>query len=154
MIGKLKEQVEKVLIESPETRNSDITLTIEIWKRFYPDRISKSYPKDESRNIGVGMVDCVDLRDLYDLPREDNIKRIRAKFCERGFKWAFPTDWKIAKGRGIQEDRWREALGYPLLEQVKYPTRQPSYTEPLVNVHRVSTKIKEEKAEEKTTKLF
>ena len=136
MITKLKEQVKKILIENPKTRNSDITLTIEVWREFY----------------GVRME--INLVQLYDLPREDNIKRIRAKFCEQGHFWTFPTDWKIAKGRGINEDRWRQVLGYPLTSQVKYPTRPGSYTEKLINIHQISTKFKPKPLEEKTIKLF
>ena len=101
----LKEQVKRVLIDNPETRNSDITLTIEIWKRFFPEK-----------TIGG---ECAGIRfqQLYELPREDNVKRIRANFCQKGFNWAFPTDWKIAKARGINEDKWKEVLGYHKAEQ-------------------------------------
>ncbi len=90
----LKKQVEKVLRGYPETRNSDITLTIKIWQMFY----------------GVGRV--VDVNLLYDLPREDNVKRIRAKFCEQKESWAYPTSLEVAKKRQIKEDEWRMALGY------------------------------------------
>lgn len=133
MIVKLKEQVKKILIEYPETRNSDITLTIEIWKQFCNvDGILKT-------------------EQLYDLPREDNIKRIRAKFCEQGNVWAFPTEWKIAKGRGMLEDRWRQSLGYPKLEDTIYPTKKQSYLEKLTTKHTVKAEIS---PEEKTKSMF
>lgn len=99
MIIGLKDQVKKVLIDNPETRNSDITLTIEIWKKFY----------SVGDNIPVGK--------LYDLPREDNVKRIRAKFCEQGYSWAMPTEEKIAKQRKINADIWRKALGYKTIDK-------------------------------------
>ena len=35
----LKSQVETILKPIPETRNSDITLTIEIWKRFHSNKL-------------------------------------------------------------------------------------------------------------------
>jgi hypothetical protein len=38
----LKAQVKYILAEKPESRNSDITLMIELWKRFYPKHIKKS----------------------------------------------------------------------------------------------------------------
>ncbi len=90
----LKKQVKAVLQEYPESRNSDITLMILIWRRFY------------------GVEKYVDLMKLYDLPREDNVKRIRAKYCEEKHNWAYPTDIKIMRARKIKEDEWRSALGY------------------------------------------
>ena len=105
----LKGKVKMVLIQYPSTRNSDIALTIQIWKMFY------------------GIKEEVELARLYDLPREDNVKRIRAKFCQKGFYWAYPTTLEVAKRRRIAEDIWREALGYPVLSEVKYPTREESY---------------------------
>lgn len=96
----LREQVETILKDVPETRNSDITLMIQIWKRFYPGRLKKTSTGD----LGVY------LKDLYDLPREDNIKRIRAQFNAE-YKY-LPTDYKIMKQRRINEEMWRRALGY------------------------------------------
>jgi hypothetical protein len=101
--NKLKDLVETMLVGIPETRNCDIRLTIEIWKRFYPDRIRKTLTG------GGGIY----LDDLYDLPREDNIKRYRARFQNDENKY-LPTDWKVAKRRKINEGVWREALGYPI----------------------------------------
>ena len=95
----LKQQVEQTLKTQPDTRNSDITLMIAIWKKYY----------------GVG--EYVELKKLYDLPREDNIKRIRAKFCEEKKEWAYPTSLEVARKRGIKENEWRLFLGYPLKEQ-------------------------------------
>lgn len=105
----LKEQVRVVLRSDPETRNSDITLTIRIWQRFY------------------GVNDLINVYNLYDLPREDNVKRIRAKFCEQRKDWAYPTSLKIAKRRGIKEEEWRQALGYPPTDETIYSTRKESY---------------------------
>ncbi len=90
----LKKQVEKVLQSFPDTRNSDITLTIKVWQTFY----------GVGNNISIGS--------LYNLPREDNIKRIRAKFCEEGKSWAYPTSLEVARKRKIKEDEWKQALGY------------------------------------------
>jgi hypothetical protein len=97
MIANLKKEVKHVLQNWPETRNSDIALTIKVWQLFY------------------GVHEAVDLSKLYELPREDNVKRIRAKFCEQGFQWAYPTEWKIARARKIKEDEWRMKLGYAAL---------------------------------------
>lgn len=114
----LKKQVEYILKNQAATRNSDIALTIAVWQRFFPQRIVKS-PKSGREFILI--------KDLYDLPREDNVKRIRAGFNARGKYW--PTEAKIAKRRGIKEDEWREELGYPRRDETYNPTRKPSYTE-------------------------
>jgi len=111
---KLQAKVKKVLIDCPETRNSDITLTIEVWKQFY------------------GIVESVALEQLYKLPREDNIKRIRARFCEENEPWAFPTRWEVAKARGINEDKWRKFLKYPDKEETTYSKRDISYIQKLL----------------------
>lgn len=134
----LKEQVKQILEDRPETRNSDITLMVEVWKRFHPAKIKglsyiepNSIIEAEVRPGGLYPVvsnikPCVQLEDLYDLPREDNIKRIRAAFNAKGLYW--PTELKIAIGRGLQENEWREKLGYPKVEDTKQPTKQESYT--------------------------
>lgn len=115
MAKTIKEMVEACLRNIPETRNSDITLMIEVWKRYYPQRISTV----QDARLGVA------LASLYDLPREDNIKRVRATFNHEG-KY-YPTDWKVAKGRGIKEDEWRVALGYPAKSNTVNPTKDDSY---------------------------
>lgn len=92
-IKTLKKQVELVLQKDTKTRNSDIALTIELWREFY------------------GIRDEIKVSQLYDLPREDNIKRIRAKFQNEEKKY-LPTDWTIAKKRGILRKEWELALGY------------------------------------------
>lgn len=118
MINKmtLKQRIEWCLRNVPETRNSDIALTVEVWKRFYPEKI---------QNTERGRL-CVELGDLYDLPREDNVKRTRAQFNTEGLYWS--TDLKVAIGRGIQENEWRVKLGYPRIEETKRPTKEESYT--------------------------
>lgn len=89
----LKKQVEFVLKNYPETRNSDITLMIKLWEVFHH------------------VVGTVQISRLYDLPREDNIKRIRATFQNKLGLYV-PTEWEIAKRRGFLEEQWRGFLGY------------------------------------------
>lgn len=115
MTKTIKEMVEACLRNIPETRNSDVTLMIAVWKRYYPQRIVKDGDNE----------DYIWLSDLYDLPREDNIKRVRAQFNSEG-KY-YPTDWKVAKARGLKEDEWRVALGYPAKEATVHPTKSDSY---------------------------
>lgn len=114
----VSEMVETILRNMPETRNSDITLMIEIWKRYFPQKIKKGASGEEG----------VWLRDLYDLPREDSIKRARAALNAEG-KY-FPTDWEVAKARGIKEDEWRVTLGYPAKADTVHPTKTDSYMDP------------------------
>jgi len=107
----LKSKVKYVLEEYPDTRNSDIFLMIQIWQTYY----------------GVGKT--IDIDDLFELPREDNIKRIRAKFNSQGKYW--PTDIKIAQGRGINEQEWRNRMGYPHTQETQIPTKEQSYLQKL-----------------------
>lgn len=110
----VKAMVEEVLRNEPETRNSDVLLTRKVWERFFPQRI-----------IETVRGPAVLLASLNDLPREDNVKRVRAKFNQEG-KY-YPTDWKVAKGRGMEENEWRAALGYPTKYRTIRPTKRASY---------------------------
>lgn len=92
----LKGQVEYCLSNYKGTRDNDIVLMIRIWKDFYSD-----YIKDDKINLSA----------LYELPREDNIKRIRANLQNVEKKY-LPNSLEIALKRGIREEDWREFLGY------------------------------------------
>lgn len=96
----LKTQVEQCLQKYPETRNSDIKLTNAIWYEYYRNKLKN----DEQGNL------VVRLCDLYDLPKEDNVKRWRAKFNSKGLY--LPTEKKIIQKRKIKEEIWRSKLGY------------------------------------------
>lgn len=97
----LKSKIEWCLKNIPETRNSDIDLTREIWRRFYPQKI-KSLD---------GIREYVDLIDLFELPREDAIKRIRATIQNEEKKFP-PTSWEVARQRKWNEAEWGNLLGY------------------------------------------
>lgn len=99
--GQLRLQILRVLEDEPETRNCDILLTIKIWVRFYPGLIDKNSDGKWA----------VRLKNIFELPREDNIKRIRAKIQNEEWKF-LPTRWEVAKRRKLEEDRWRVELGY------------------------------------------
>jgi hypothetical protein len=111
-IKNLKAKVKNVLEKYPETRNCDIQLTIQIWKEYYAQYIFE---------------DCVALKNLFELPREDNVKRIRAYF-QNVKKLFLPTDWIVAKKRGIIQDEWRVAMGYPTQDTTG--TATPSWQPP------------------------
>ncbi len=93
----LKEQVEDILKIYPETRNSDIKLTLNIWVKYFPKQIK--FVEGER---------YIKLKDLYSLPREDNVKRIRAKFNERGDY--LPTNPEVLKQRGLKEKEWKQDM--------------------------------------------
>lgn len=98
-IKTLKRKVEYVLISWPETRNSDIELTHRIWKVFHRGDLAQSNGKT-----------LVYLDAMFKLPREDNVKRIRAKFQnEKGLY--LPTSWEVAKKRNINELVWHSVMG-------------------------------------------
>lgn len=103
-IKKLRDQVEYVLRNSADSRNSDIALTIEVWKCFYKDFIFVSN--------GIA---SIPVTALYELPREDNIKRIRAKFNEAGLYW--PSNEAVAEKRGINASIWRQYMATHRFDQ-------------------------------------
>jgi len=91
----LKHKAIYCLSKYPETRNSDIKLTNAIWFEFHSNKIKRI----DNRNY-------VALIDLYDLPREDNIKRVRAKLNSEG-KY-LPTEKEVLKQRRLLEKQYRE----------------------------------------------
>lgn len=97
----LQDKILNCLEFYPETRDSDIALMIKIWEKYHIEMLSKS-----------GGELYVKLDRLYDLPREDNVKRYRAKIQNEEHKF-MPTTWEIAKARKINEEIWRRELGYP-----------------------------------------
>lgn len=101
----LDAKVRFCLEKYPDTRNSDITLTIEIWKNFYAESVITA------RNGKLGLY----IDDLFKLPREDNVKRIRAKIQNVEKKF-LPTNPEVAKKRGWKINEWREYLGYSPLK--------------------------------------
>lgn len=97
----LKTKVEQILSNYEAARNSDITLMLLLWEQFFPEYI-------EISRSGRKMVD---IKALYDLPREDNIKRVRAEIqnVERRY---LPTDIMIFIKRARLSDEWKQVLGY------------------------------------------
>jgi len=92
--GELKKQIETILREIPQSRDNDIYLTIKIWTKYFPRVIQGEIPNR-----------YVFLKDIMNLPTQDNVKRIRAHFQNDLNKY-LPTTWLIAKQRRINEDVW------------------------------------------------
>lgn len=99
MKKELKDQVENCLKNYPETRNSDIKLTICIWYEY--GNITSKFPIGSLKELQNLMLENV---------HQDNVKRIRAKFNEEGKYW--PTDPLVAKNRRLLEKGWKIDLGY------------------------------------------
>lgn len=116
-IKKLTVRVLEVLESNEESRNSDQYLTLCIWNRYYPSVIKRDADNKP----------YVYLRDVMELPREDNVKRIRAKIQNVQKKF-LPTKEEVARKRGINIDEWRVAMGYPT--QASAGSDSPSWTPP------------------------
>ena len=99
-IKTLRDMILVVLDDEPDTRNSDVRLMTRIWERFFGAYM-----------LLVGGHKAVWIDDLFKLPREDQVKRIRARIqnVERMYP---PTAWKIAEKRGWLVDVWKRAMGY------------------------------------------
>ena len=96
----LKAKIEHCLREDESCRNSDIRLTNLIWWTFYQDKL-----KVEDEEVYVKLID------LYNLPSQDDIKRIRAHFQNK-LKVFLPTDENVRRKRKIKEEDYRKFLGY------------------------------------------
>ena len=95
----LKHQIEIILKDYPKSRDSDITLMIELWKVFYKDHIKKTSNGD----FGIY------LPSLYHLPREDSVKRIRA-IIQNVEGRLLPITFAVRKKRRINELKWRDYI--------------------------------------------
>ena len=93
---KLKDQVEITLKDYPESRNSDVTLTIALWKKFYSAHIKVTSTNEHG----------ILLKSLYTLPSQDNVKRCRAMIQNDEHR-LLPTDSRVRKTRRIKEEEWR-----------------------------------------------
>lgn len=96
----LKVQVLKILQDFPKSRDSDQWLTIKLWCVFYPTRIHRLIGNVKSKPY-------IFLEDIMEMPREDNVKRIRA-IIQNEEKKFLPTTWEVAKQRDINELEWKE----------------------------------------------
>jgi len=98
---KLEQKIIYCLEKYPETRNSDTKLTNAIWLEFYKDKLFST----ADGNAAIKLID------LYNLPTQDDVKRIRAKIQNEKHLF-LPTSIEIRKKRKIKEEDWRKYLGY------------------------------------------
>ncbi len=102
--AKLRPMVETILREYPPSRDSDQWLTVKLWTVFYPEYII-NYKENGGTTLETNKKAVV-LQDIMKLPREDNIKRLRAKIQNEEKKY-LPTTLAIALKRRINESEWR-----------------------------------------------
>ncbi len=102
-INTLEAHVRAVLAQDEESRNDDVRLTVMIWFKYHRSSMMK----------GTDDLWYVAVKKLKDLPREDNVKRVRAKIQNVEHQF-LPTRPEVAKKRGWEIDKWRGYLGYPV----------------------------------------
>ena len=98
---RLKAKVLYCLEIDTESRNSDIRLLQVVWWNYHQSKLFKNSEGDT----------CVRIKDLSDMPREDHVKRVRAVIQNVENKF-LPTLESVRKQRKINEEKWREYLGY------------------------------------------
>lgn len=108
-IKKLQDQVEYILREIPDTRNSDKLLCICLWSTFYPECCQYD---EEGKACGISFRAI-----MKTVPSPVSMHRIRASIQNgtgknQGGQRYLPTDPKIARQRGHNIKEWRQALGY------------------------------------------
>lgn len=97
---KLTEQVRYVLETHPQTRNSDVGLTLRLWLTFHGEKIIDGAADGEK---------LVTLTAVFNLPSEAAIGRIRRKFNEQGLYLA--TDPVVIERRRKEKRVRRAAVG-------------------------------------------
>jgi hypothetical protein len=106
-IKNLRKQVLEVLKNTPRSRDSDQYLTLCIWNRYYPQYIHEIVMRQNGGE--PKKVKLVSLSDIMLLPREDNVKRLRATIQNEDHLY-LPTTLEVAKKRKIAEEVWRKYL--------------------------------------------
>jgi len=96
----LKQKILRMLASYPETRDCDIELTTRIWKEYYQTKL-KLREADARYYVA--------LDDLFVIPREDHIKRIRAVIQNVEHKY-LPRKMEVRRKRKIAEEVWRRSL--------------------------------------------
>lgn len=95
-IRELKAKVFSILSDYPKSRDSDIWLTIKLWTVYYPTLIDRTDPENPKIKLG----------DILHLPREDNVKRVRAKIQNEDGLF-LPESLEVRKQRKISEEEWK-----------------------------------------------
>ena len=96
------QKIEMLLKFDQKTRNDDIDLTLAIWRRWYGTYIKTST---------VDGREYVALEDVPKLPREDHVKRIRARIQNVECRY-LPTSLQVFIDRAKASKEWKQRLGY------------------------------------------
>ncbi len=97
-MNNLKDKVKHCLSKSPHTRNSDVALTLAVWLEFY----SQKFTVIDNSHL-------IDVKYLFELPREDHISRIR-RIIQNNDGMYLPTSLKVVKARKINETKWEDYM--------------------------------------------
>mgnify|MGYP001612875574 CR=1 FL=1 len=100
----LKKEIEHCLEKYPESRNDDVYLTSALWWEFH----SKSLIESGKAKMIDGDL-FINLRAIQTLPREDHIKRIRAKIQNEEFRFT-PTNPEVIKLREASRRKWKAKM--------------------------------------------
>lgn len=97
------DKVKEVLRILPHTRNNDAALVVAIWNLFFSHKASiidgkTAFTVDVIEELGGS------------LAKFESIRRAR-QVIQNDEGLYLPTTWKVAKGRRINEDKWRRAMG-------------------------------------------
>lgn len=106
-INELRKKIVDILETVPATRNCDVLLTTKIWEKYHQGRLLK---READGKIYVA------LDDLKYIPREDNIKRIRAKI-QNEENLFLPTFESVAKKRKLNMQEW---YNWAKINNIKY----------------------------------
>lgn len=99
-MSSIKSQVMSCLNGCMKCREDDVHLTMHIWVKHYGSKVHN----DEGHPY-------VYLSDIGKLPREDRVKRIRAKIQNEEHQY-LPGNPEVRRKRNIGESEWRQYLGY------------------------------------------
>lgn len=97
-LNTLEAHVRAILKSDERSRNSDIRLTQVLWYTYHKEHF-----------VMVAGHWYIEVNAMFELPREDNIKRIRARIQNVEHEY-LPTDPDVAKKRGWKEEEWRHYL--------------------------------------------
>ena len=103
--NKLKIQILEILEKYPKSRDSDQWLTIKLWCVYFPSRIHEEVIAYDEDDKATKTKKYIYLDDIMELPREDDVKRIRA-VIQNVEKQFLPTSWAVAKQRKIKQEEW------------------------------------------------
>ena len=101
----LKKKIEYCLEKYPETRNDDACLTYFLWYVFHKDQLlqDKNAFLDSAGNL------FIKAQMIKYLPREDTIKRFRAKIQNEEFRFT-PTTKAVIERREANRKHWKKEL--------------------------------------------